>query len=323
MATLLAASPDEPERRNELPRPGMPGMTWKRRKPNKRSTCGSRTGTVRVAGLSIFDPVHLGITETGAPLLVELAYHNLLVAGEPGAGKSVLLQNILGHASQCADVQLWLFDGKRLELGMWAEAADVFVGPNLTQAIHALHYLQEEIDRRTDVMLKAGIRKIEPQHQADMILAILDELAFYTATIGDPKQRDEFTITLRDVVARGRSVGIIVVAATQRPSADIIPTSLRDIFGYRCAFRCTTDVSSDIVLGFGWASQGYSSFKIAPEDRGVGWLLAEGGTPIRFRSAFLSDDQIRYLVARSLEIRRPHPHSSASQSDRRTDGGAA
>ncbi len=269
--------------------------------PDKRKNQKYRT--VPVAGLSIFDPVFLGITEDGAHLRVELAYHNLLVAGEPGAGKSVLLQNILGHASQCCDVQLWLFDGKRLELGMWTRAADVFVGPNLGQAIQALRFLQEEIDRRTEVMLCHGIRKIEPHHQADMILVVLDELAYYSATIGDDNQRKDFIASLRDVVARGRSVGIIVVAATQRPSADIVPTSLRDIFGYRCAFRCTTDVSSDIVLGFGWASQGYSAFSIAPEDRGVGWLLAEGGIPKRFRSAYLSDDHIRYLVARALDIR--------------------
>jgi DNA segregation ATPase FtsK/SpoIIIE, S-DNA-T family len=261
------------------------------------------TAAVPVSGLSIFDPVYLGMTEDGQHLSAELAYHNLLVAGEPGGGKSVLLQNILGHASQCTDVQLWLFDGKRLELGMWQDAADVFVGPNLTQAIGVLKWLQDEIDRRTDAMLKFGIRKIERHHQVDMILCVLDELAYYSATVGEKNQREDFIATLRDVVARGRSVGIIVVAATQRPSADIVPTSLRDIFGYRCAFRCTTDVSSDIVLGFGWASQGYSAFSIAPEDRGVGWLLAEGGTPRRFRAAYLSDADIRYLVARALEIR--------------------
>jgi S-DNA-T family DNA segregation ATPase FtsK/SpoIIIE len=98
-------------------------------------------------------------------------------------------------------------------------------------------------------------------------------------------------------------VGIIVVAATQRPSADIVPTSLRDIFGYRCAFRCTTPASSDIILGNGWAEQGYTAVEIAPKERGIGWLLAEGGIPRRFRSSFLTDADIAYLVSRSLEIR--------------------
>ena len=277
----------------------------------------------------MFDPVFLGLDEDGFHVMVELAYHNLLIAGEPGAGKSVMLQNILGHASQCSDVQLWLFDGKRLELGMWAAVADVFVGPNITHAITALQWLQAEIDRRTDAMLAVGIRKITPAHRVELILCVLDELAYYSATTGDKTQREQFVMLIRDVVARGRSVGIIVVAATQRPSADIIPTSLRDIFGYRCAFRCTTDVSSDIVLGFGWAQQGYSAFSIAPEDRGIGWLLAEGGRPRRFRAAYLSDSDIRYLVATATDIRgyrgqqSHHPESAGGQAGHQVDGGDA
>ena len=42
-----------------------------------------------------------------------------------------------------------------------------------------------------------------------------------------------------------------VIAAPQRPSVDIIPRSLRDLFGYRAAFRCTSDGSSDIILAEG------------------------------------------------------------------------
>lgn len=50
------------------------------------------------------------------------------------------------------------------------------------------------------------------------------------------------------VVARGRAAGIITIASIQQPSADIVPTSLRDLFGYRLAFRCATNSSSDIIL---------------------------------------------------------------------------
>jgi S-DNA-T family DNA segregation ATPase FtsK/SpoIIIE len=260
-------------------------------------------GRVPVSGLSIFDPIFLGMDENGYHVSIELAYHNLLIAGEPGAGKSVLVQNILGHAALCTDVQLWLLDGKRVELGMWAEVADVFVGPNLNHAVAVLRYLQSEIDRRTDALTARRLRKIVQAHQVEMILCVVDEIAFYSATIGDKRSQEEFVALLRDVVARGRGVGIITVGATQRPSADIIPTSLRDIFGYRCAFRCTTHVSSDIVLGFGWAGQGYSAMDIAPEDRGVGWLLAEGGKPRRFRAAYLTDNDIDYLTEQATYIR--------------------
>src|SRR5690349_23105758 len=54
---------------------------------------------------------------------------------------------------------------------------------------------------------------------------------------GDRKQRTEFADRLRDLVARGRAAGIIVLAATQRPSSDVVPTSLRDLFGDRKSTR--------------------------------------------------------------------------------------
>jgi hypothetical protein len=118
---------------------------------------------------------------------------------------------------------------------------------------------------------------------------VIDELAYFSVTIGTPAEQDEFKTLVRDLVARGRAAGIIMIAATQRPSADIIPTSLRDLFGFRVAFRCTTDSSSDIILSVGWAKEGYSARAIRPEDIGIGWILAEGGIPRRFKAAYLTD----------------------------------
>lgn len=52
---------------------------------------------------SIWRPVHLGIDETGASVSVTLAERNLLIGGEPGAGKSVALNLIVGHAALSLD----------------------------------------------------------------------------------------------------------------------------------------------------------------------------------------------------------------------------
>jgi S-DNA-T family DNA segregation ATPase FtsK/SpoIIIE len=93
------------------------------------------------------------------------------------------------------------------------------------------------------------------------------------------------------------------VLATQRPSFQIIDPSLRDLFGYRWAFRCTTDASSDVVLGHGWATQGYSAATIDPLARGVSWLLAEDGTPQRIKAAYLSDREIAHLAACAVRLR--------------------
>jgi S-DNA-T family DNA segregation ATPase FtsK/SpoIIIE len=262
------------------------------------------TDTVPVAGLSIFDRVYLGTDENGVNVLVELPYRNALVAGEPGSGKSVALNNIVAHAALSPDVRLWLVDGKRVELGLWRDVADVFVGNSIDDALARLRELQAEMDRRYELLDTERRRKIIKEDDVDLIMLVVDEIAYFSATVGDKKTQEEFSRLVRDLVARGRAAGIIVIAATQRPSADIIPTSLRDLFGYRLAFRCTTDISSDIILGYGWAKAGYSAANIAPEDRGVGWLLAEGGIPRRIKAAYLSDADIYALVDRAAWIRR-------------------
>jgi S-DNA-T family DNA segregation ATPase FtsK/SpoIIIE len=261
--------------------------------------------------LSIYDPIALGIDENGRPVQVELIYRNMLIGGEPGGGKSVLLANIVAHAALSGDVDLWLFDGKQVELGMWRRAATVFVGNSLTDANAKLAELQAEMDRRYHHLITQGLRKVDPQTGHRIVLCVVDEIAYYSATSGDRKTQEAFSYGLRDLVARGRAAGIIVVAATQRPSHDIIPTSLRDLFSYRCAFRCTTDSSSDITLGHGWASQGFSATSIAPEARGVGYLLAEGGIPRRFKSAYLTETQIQTLANQATLLR--HTESALSE----------
>lgn len=262
-----------------------------------------RKTTIPVAGLSIYDPVHLGIYEDGYGVDIELIWRNILLAGEPGAGKSVGLNNIVAHGALCPDLSLWLFDGKQVELGLWREVADLFVGPDIELALTALERLQAEMDRRYLELDRVRRRKIDRHDPIDVIMVVIDELALFSATMGTKDQQEQFVRLLRDLVARGRAAGIIVVAATQRPSADIIPTSLRDLFGYRMAYRCTTDSSSDIILGRGWASQGFDASHIAPEERGVALLLAEGGIPRRMKTAYLTDAHIHSLVEYARQIR--------------------
>jgi len=97
-----------------------------------------------------------------------------------------------------------------------------------------------------------------------------------------------------------------VVAATQRPSVDIIPKSLRDLFGYRAACRCTSTGSSDIILGDGWSGAGFSATDISPVNPGEALLIAEGGIPQRIKAAYLSDTDIRALADYAAWTRRTH-----------------
>ncbi|MFG1832973.1 FtsK/SpoIIIE domain-containing protein [Micromonospora chersina] len=255
----------------------------------------------------MFDPIFVGIDEFGHPVYITLAYRNLLAGGEPGGGKSGLLNTIAAHAALSIDSRLVLLDGKLVELGQWEDCADAFIGPDITAALDVLKRLQLVMNNRYAWLRAHGRRKVTAADGLSVITVLVDEIAFYSATVGSKQEQEEFVALLRDLVARGRAAGIPVVAATQRPSFDIIPTSLRDLFGYRAAFRCTTPNSSNIVLGHGWAEQGYSATDIAPSNQGAAYLIAEGGTPQRIKVAYLSDAQIAGIADYAAWIRRPRP----------------
>jgi DNA segregation ATPase FtsK/SpoIIIE, S-DNA-T family len=252
---------------------------------------------------SMFDPVHLGRDEYGQPVYVNLAERNMLLGGEPGGGKSSGLNLITAHGALSFDCKLILVDGKQVELGMWRGSADAFIGPSIDDAIEAFKDFQGTMNDRYRKLLATGRRKITRDDGEDIYLIPIDEYAYFSATIGSKAQREQFAGLTRDLVARGRAAGVIIVLATQRPSHQVIDPSMRDLFSYRWAFRCTTDSSSDVVLGQGWAADGYTAADIDPLARGVGWLLAETGTPRRIKAAYLDDDTIKYLAAYAARLR--------------------
>src|SRR5258705_7354863 len=115
--------------------------------------------TVPVAPLSIWNPVHLGTDELGRRVEVTLAERNMLIGGEPGSGKSVALQLIVAHGALSPDCRLILTDGKRVELGLWRDCAERFIGPSIDDAIDTLHWPPYQIDERTEQLLDPKIRQ--------------------------------------------------------------------------------------------------------------------------------------------------------------------
>src|SRR5690606_5459929 len=98
--------------------------------------------------LSVFDPMLIGIDEFGQPVYLPMIYRNILIGGEPGAGKSALLNALAAHAALDPRCRLVLLDGKQVELGQWEDCADVFVGPDITRAIATLRRVQVVMDNR-------------------------------------------------------------------------------------------------------------------------------------------------------------------------------
>ena len=176
-------------------------------------------GTVPVGPmLSMFDPIFVGINEFGLPHYTRVIYKNLLAAGEPGGGKSGLLNTLAAHAALSAHSRTVLFDAKQVELGMWDDIADEFVGPDMPKALTTLLRLQKVMDNRNAWLAAHRRRKIEPGDGLNVITSIFDEIAVYATVLGTEQEQRLFVSLLRDLVARGRNVAMPVIAATQRPS---------------------------------------------------------------------------------------------------------
>lgn len=260
--------------------------------------------------LSLWEPIPVGVGDDGQPIVISLPERNVLIGGEPGSGKSAALSMLAATAALDPSSKLWLLDGKLVELACWAGCAEHSVGNRIDEAIDVLRLLQTDMDLRFAELLAARRRKVSPDADWPLQVVVCDELAFYVAH-PDRKARTEFTELLRDLVARGRAAGVIVLAATQKPSADVVPTSLRDLFGFRWAMRCLTPQASDTILGAGWASLGYSASDIDAASRGVGWLLHEGGEPVRMKSCWLDDEALVSLSHRAEQLRSPNDEEAS------------
>src|SRR5690242_7471870 len=123
------------------------------------------------APLSMFDPVYVADDETGRPACLDFSDQvGIILAGEPGAGKSVGLANIVAHgALSWADCRLTLIDGALVELGIWRPCADDSIAPNTNHAISVIERQQQATTDCCEMLLDTARRKIvkadgEPIH---------------------------------------------------------------------------------------------------------------------------------------------------------------
>jgi hypothetical protein len=255
---------------------------------------------------SAWSPLPLGIDEEGEEVSVSLIERNLLCGGEPGSGKSGFLNTVLASLAQDPTAALYLFDPKGVELEPWRPCANGFVGDDLNAAIEQLEGLIEVMDARYETLRRLGVRKFERGQGYGPVVVVIDELPYYVANL-DNRGAKEFGNRLRDLIARGRAASMVVVVAAQKPSADTVPSFIRDLIGIRVAFRCSPREASDTVLGGGWAAQGYSATSIPMAQRGVGLVLGADGLPRLMKTYWLSDAAIRDIVGRACTLRLKHP----------------
>lgn len=251
--------------------------------------------------VSLWDPVPMMVDRYGDTVSVSLVYRSLLLGGDPGAGKSNMLSLPLAVAANDPKTELWLFDYKRVELGLWKACATEFVGPNMEEAVDALGRLYERIDERHIAMEERGQRKVA-RGDYPLIFLVVDELMLFT-TNPDAKAAKQFSEHLRNIVALSRATGVIPCVCTQKPEGRVVDTNLRDLFAFRWSGRCGSPEASNTILGAGMAARGFNAAKITPAEEGVGYLMAEDGLPVRGQGFHLTDQHIHKLAARAAALR--------------------
>ena len=107
------------------------------------------------------------------------------------------------------------------------------------------------MSQRYEVLQRCGARKVDATQGLGLHVLVVDELMLYL-TDPDKNAVAEFTAVLRRLAALGRAAGISVVMATQKPSTEVIPSSIRDLMSLRARFvarRATCQTRSSAPVG--------------------------------------------------------------------------
>ncbi|MBA3301898.1 MAG: DNA translocase FtsK 4TM domain-containing protein [Thermoleophilaceae bacterium] len=244
--------------------------------------------------------VWLGKDISGKAIGTDLAKQpHVLIAGTTGSGKSgcvnAMLSSILLRATP-NEVKLVLVDPKQVELNLY-ESIPHLLTPVVTSprlAANVLQNLIKEMEERYSIMSLARarnlvelnkIREKKGERPLPYILCVIDELADLMMVA--PADVEDAIIRLAQ---KSRAVGIHLLLATQRPSADIITGMIKANVPARIAFAVSSQTDSRVILDQNGAEsllgKGDMLFRPATESR-----------PARIQGALVTEDEIEKLTA--------------------------
>jgi DNA segregation ATPase FtsK/SpoIIIE, S-DNA-T family len=244
--------------------------------------------------------VWLGKDIAGKAIGTDLAKQpHVLVAGTTGSGKSgcinAMLSSILLKATP-NEVRMVLVDPKRVELNHYEQIphllTPVVTSPRL--AANVLGNLLKEMEERYAVMSRVKTRSLTELNRVRLrqgerplpyILCVIDELADLMMVA--PAEVEDAIIRLAQ---KSRAVGIHLLLATQRPSADVITGMIKANVPARIAFAVSSQTDSRVILDQNGAEsllgQGDMLFRPAGESRSA-----------RIQGAYVTEEEIERLTS--------------------------
>src|ERR1017187_4091224 len=272
-----------------------------------------KSATVRLSSIflshewqTLSSPLGIAIGKdiAGVPVVADLdTMPHILVAGQTGSGKSVMINTILTsllYRNSPSDLKLILVDPKQVELKPYDDIPHLLT-PVITEpekCISALKWATVEMERRYRALVEVGKRNIgeynaiKKEEGMPYIVIVIDELADLMMMAS----RDVESLIVR-IAQKSRAVGIHLVLATQRPSVDVITGLIKANFPARVAFTTASQVDSRTIL------DQIGAEKLLGQGDML-FLTAEMSRPKRVQGAFIGEDETA-RVADFIRMQRP------------------
>ncbi|GEL17706.1 FtsK/SpoIIIE domain-containing protein [Pseudonocardia asaccharolytica] len=261
--------------------------------------------------VDLFAPVPAFTDQRGAWVGVTLAYSNMIIGAVPRIGKTFVLRQLLLIAGLDVTAKVIALDGKGTgDLSACAHFAHVYLRgarpdrpEQIAQVLDTVRWLRKELGRRADIIdalpfdqcpeskVTAELVRARPDLDLGPIVVGIDETQSYFS-YGDDGNRDHKAIRqelrsgVTELVKLGPALGIIVLLATQQVNDATIPTSIANNAVIRFAMKLEGHEPNDRILGTGSYKRGIDATMFDLDDKGIGYLKADGAAPRIVRSVY-------------------------------------
>ena len=186
---------------------------------------------------------------------------HMLIAGTTGSGKTIFLQSMLVsllYQFGPEEMELLIVDPKQTDFIFFDDLPHLYGGHVVIDAEEALEKLQQinEVDKeeRTKALRACRSKDIDsynqknPNNRMKRIVVVIDEYSDLIQAAEINGTRKEFESNLLMLLQRVRNLGIHLIIATQRPSAQIVTGKLKAVVPFRVSFRLPSHTDSQTIL---------------------------------------------------------------------------